>query len=54
MFNKALVPTMPARCSFYIIARLNRLGGLVGIVLPHTALAWPYNAGVSCDTMSHM
>jgi hypothetical protein len=46
--NKALVLTMPAHRSFYIIARYKGLGGWVGFVLPVTALAWPYNAGVMC------
>jgi hypothetical protein len=44
--NKALVLTMPARGSFGIRARHNGLGGGVGFILPHTALAWPHNAGV--------
>jgi len=45
--NKALVLTMPARCSFGIIARHKGLGGGFGFVLPVRALAWPHNAGVS-------
>jgi hypothetical protein len=35
--NKKMVPTLPARGSFYIIARRKRLGGSFGCVLPHTA-----------------
>lgn len=44
--NKALVLTMPARGNFSIRARHKRLGGGFGVVLPHTAPAWPHNAGV--------
>jgi hypothetical protein len=44
--NKALVLTMPARYSFGIRACHNGLGGGFSVVLPHTALAWPHNAGV--------
>jgi hypothetical protein len=38
---------MPARRNFGIIARHNGLVVVGGFILPHRALAWPYNAGVS-------
>jgi hypothetical protein len=40
--NKQMVLTMPARGSFYIIARHTGLGGGFGVVLPVRALAWPH------------
>jgi hypothetical protein len=45
--NKALVQTVPARSSFYRIARHNCFGGGVGAFPPHRARERLYNAGVS-------
>jgi len=40
--NKQMVLTIPARRSFYIIARHKGLGSGVGFILPVRARVWPH------------